>query len=148
MRKRRKPRIDAWMGIPVVLGLALLMPFWFHHLPKASDAPRAASRGESLIRAVEQYRQDHGSLPATLDELRPRYLDYVPYPGTYSDRPYVLRRPDVESDRMWTAGCPYAITVDLAPAGTLVYRRSHEYGDLSTKAGGRPIGRWYLSYID
>lgn len=153
MSVARKRSASVWgcLAVPLILVLmcALVVVYLRGLLPQPSDAPRVARQGEMLVRALDRYRHDSGKCPNTLDELVPRYLDNIPHPGMRADRPFVLRRPYSERDQRWTGDSPYAITMDMAPSGTLVYRPSHKYEDLSGKRpGGRPVGDWYLSDID
>lgn len=41
---------------------------------------RTAARGNRVVRALEQYKLDHGHFPSSLDLLTPRYVDQIPLP--------------------------------------------------------------------
>ena len=43
-------------------------------MPKTTARVKASSRVKPVIAALDVYHREHGGYPATLDELRPRYL--------------------------------------------------------------------------
>jgi len=85
---------------------------WFA-LPEATiDAnlwidARAAERASLVVRAVEAYREDHGAYPATLTELVPGYLPYVPRAKPTSMGTFEYRMPrDGSAPTLWYVVLP------------------------------------------
>ena len=87
--------------------------------------------------ALEQYKEDQGEYPQSLTHLTPAYLPRIPDTGYAEHRQFRYRRapdPGGNSDGprggFWQGNAPYALVVEVFPAGTLVYRPTLRYDDL------------------
>jgi hypothetical protein len=120
----------------------------------AADVARAST---PVITALERYERDHGSYPANLTDLVPRYLAAVPSMGYGSARELHYyraatppRSPGAPPDHLWelwVSTAPYALVVESVPRGTMVFRISGKYDDLP--GGGRLRGTgWGMTTID
>lgn len=116
-----------------------------------TDVLTATRNGQVLIDRVEAFHREHGRFPASAEQiggiprtgLAPiRRFVYVT-PGSPVSDPYLPAR---IADRM-LGDCRYAVVLSLVPGGTLVYRPTHDYSDISSR--GRPFGNgWFRSNID
>jgi hypothetical protein len=59
--------------------LLLLMPL-FAGCSNESQLNETRRRGDLVVVALSKFQRDHGRYPASLDELRPKYLCEIPLP--------------------------------------------------------------------
>jgi hypothetical protein len=117
--------------------------------PSRHDFIEAASRGQGIVRALQQYRNDKGSYPERLGVLVPHYLRAIPDSGLGPSRRFFYAKkgsPTVDRGD-WFNGADklmgrdlYALAVPFVPGGTLVYRPSGNYSDLN---GHSVAGVWF-----
>lgn len=97
--------------------------------------------GQPLIHALDRYKTGHGTYPATLDDLVPKYIRAIPGTGLVQGRRFLyIREGDnpasdesfahVTGSALRLSGNQYVLVVLMIPAGTLVYRPNGEYSDL------------------
>ena len=147
-------RLHGWPWL-LALGVATGLLSWFGSSAQPSPKDEAAIvvAGRRVVRALEQYKADHGGYPNSLSKLTPRYLATIPDSGLVRQRRFYYAKRGAKDDRgPWFNGAksfvgkdPYAMAVPFVPRGTIVYRPSGDYRGIH----GRPIGGgWALTSKD
>ena len=130
---RRRPRrrlvaIVVPMGVAVFLLLGIILPrtsrITFRTFRWERPTRLCALEIATVVAALRQYRKDHGSLPSSLAELVPQYVQEVPRcPEDFVEgRPsFLYGGPDVQPqdvpllscERHWEAGLNIFVSYDL-----------------------------------
>lgn len=157
---RRFSKRDWW--ILAVVGLLLLLivftPSSVLEVLGLKEPPiqryisHAVQTGQPIIHALEQYKNDNGAYPDSLQQLVPKYLKRIPATGVPSrisllkyDRSFYYMKKGSKGPRRQLilaaarGDAPYAIVVPLVPSGTLIYRPTGDYSDLHSV---RMHGKW------
>ena len=72
--------------LAILLGIALyylyivMAPFIDYYSWTRAKVNKSIDEGNKIIIAIEQYKNDNGALPDSLDLLQPKYLSSIPKP--------------------------------------------------------------------
>lgn len=133
-------RVTCLLGA-VVLGAFLGASIGRHLRTGAFKA--LAARSEPLVTAIQRYEQEHGTLPASLDDLTPRWLDAVPSTGMggYPDYEYLVGE---EAARY--KGNPWVLRVEAFGPGmqwdTFLYFPNQDYPKYGYGGSIEPLAGW------
>jgi|SRR3989304_4177669 len=108
---RNRPRFKYFGGKFLIYAILIFSSFWFH----TYDISLAQQRSEIIISAVNQYHQDNGRYPDTLQTLVPAYLPEIPEPRIAPGEFYYGGAPDN----------PFLMFVEYPPFG----RRSWNFAN-------------------
>lgn len=86
---RNKPRLKYYGYRLIVYTVLVASSFGFHQF----DLSIARSRAETVIAAVEKYREDKSAYPESLQGLVPGYITEIPKPRIAPSRFYYLGTP-------------------------------------------------------
>lgn len=76
--KRKLPIAEVVVALAVFAAGAVVYA-WAHR--DEADIDRTRMQGSDIVQALERYRSDEGSYPASLDALVPAYLADIPQPA-------------------------------------------------------------------
>lgn len=85
------PLFFLWIIVLTISGLIMVLGIWFYNL----DAPTIETgeeKAKPLLNAIQNYKQETGSYPVSLQSLVPEYISDIPAPAWRHDYCYDRRR--------------------------------------------------------
>ncbi len=120
-----------------------IVAFWWADSVRHRAFVRASQAGNRIVQALDRYRIDHGEYPETLAQLRPGYLEDIPYTGMIAYPEFKYRR---DYHDLQPKPGEYELRIDCSSGwinwDRFIYWPSEEYPDQIQGNGVERMGTW------